>query len=124
MSRVRGRDTKPELFVRSLVHRLGFRFRLHGKFLPGKPDLVFASKRKVVFVHGCFWHSHAHCKRARTPSSNREYWESKLARNRKRDSQNRRAITNLGWSSLVIWECQTNHPEALAGLLLDFLEHV
>src|ERR1700738_465508 len=102
MSRIRSRDTKPELVVRSLVHKLGYRFRLHRKDLPGKPDLVFASRHKVIFVHGCFWHAHD-CRVAHTPRSNATYWGPKLERNQARDKKNLAALTALGWNPLVIW---------------------
>src|SRR5258706_15149801 len=99
MRRIRSKGMLPELAVRSMVHRMGFRFRLHRKDLPGKPDLVFASRRKVVFVHGCFWHSHD-CKYSHTPKSNLEYWMAKLARNRMRDHKTIEALTTAGWKPL------------------------
>ena len=104
MRRVHGKGTKPELAVRSLVHRLGYRYRLHDKKLPGKPDLVFPSRRKVILVHGCFWHQHS-CKNV-TPASNTEFWEPKLRRNVLRDSDNSKALTRAGWKVLTVWECQ------------------
>ena len=122
MSLVRSRDTKPELFVRSLTHRLGYRFRLHSKRLPGRPDLVFASKQKVIYVHGCFWHSHRNCENARIPKSRKKFWEGKLSANKLRDGNNLRAIKRLGWSYLVLWECQLARPEALAGRIIEFLD--
>ncbi len=124
MRAVRGKDTKPEWVVRRLVHRLGYRYRLHVTDLPGKPDLVFPARRKVVFVHGCFWHQH-HCKRGnRTPASNVEYWRAKLQRNRQRDAAHRRALRRAGWSVMVIWECQTRAAglERLSRRLVRFLE--
>jgi DNA mismatch endonuclease (patch repair protein) len=105
MRRVRGKGTKPELTVRRLVHHLGYRYRLHDKRLPGKPDLVFPSRRKVILVHGCFWHQHA-CKNV-TPSSNTDFWQPKLRRNVLRDAENRKALTREGWKVLTVWECQT-----------------
>lgn len=105
MSRVHSRDTKPELFVRSAVHRAGFRFRLHRKDLPGSPDLVFARYKIAVFVDGCFWHWHG-CKRSRMPATNQEYWEKKIKRNVERDRANLKALEELGWSPIVIWECE------------------
>ncbi|MBY5533814.1 DNA mismatch endonuclease Vsr [Rhizobium leguminosarum] len=120
MGRVRSKDTKPEMAVRRCAHRLGYRFRLHRKDLPGNPDIVFPGKRKVIFVHGCLWHLH-NCKRARIPQSNTEFWEAKLRRNAERDA---RAIENLqkdGWSVLVIWECEVRSDESIAEQLHGFL---
>lgn len=120
MSKVRGRDTKPELAVRRLVHRLGFRYRLYGRGLPGKPDLVFRSKRKIIFIHGCFWHQHR-CKRGTRPVTNTGFWTAKLDRNLSRDRANMRALKLLGWSILVIWECEVKHEGRLAKRLTRFL---
>jgi DNA mismatch endonuclease (patch repair protein) len=106
MRRIRSKGMRPELMVRSLVHKMGFRFRLHRNDLPGKPDLVFVSQRKVIFVHGCFWHAHD-CRVAHTPKSNAAYWGPKLERNRARDKKNLAALAVSGWKSLVIWECET-----------------
>jgi len=107
MASVRATDTSPELTVRRIVHGLGFRFRLHQAGLPGKPDLVFASRRKIIFVHGCFWHRHS-CDGGRSmPTSNRKYWMTKLERNRLRDRKVRSELRRAGWSVLTIWECQT-----------------
>ncbi len=107
MKRVRSENTKPELIVRKLAHGLGYRFRLHRKDLPGKPDLVFVGRRKVVFVHGCFWHQHT-CKRgARKPATRREYWLAKLDRNVARDKAVVRQLRRLGWGVMVVWDCQT-----------------
>jgi len=107
MGRVRSENTKPEMIVRSLAHRMGYRFRLHRKDLPGKPDLVFAGRRKIIFVHGCFWHQH-NCKRgARKPATRRKYWLAKLGRNVARDKSTVRKLRRLGWGVMAIWECQT-----------------
>ncbi|MCC6158677.1 MAG: DNA mismatch endonuclease Vsr [Deltaproteobacteria bacterium] len=124
MRAVRGKNTQPELIVRRMAHRLGFRFRLHGAGLPGKPDLVFAGRRKVVFVHGCFWHQHAakSCRKAKTPRSNEEFWHSKLARNVKRDSENIKLLRTGGWDVLVLWECQIGDTGWLERRLRKFLE--
>jgi DNA mismatch endonuclease (patch repair protein) len=123
MSRIRAKDTEPELRVRSLVHRMGYRFRLHGAKLPGKPDMVFPSRRKVIFIHGCFWHRHpAQCTLARLPKSRMEFWGPKLEANRLRDQRNRRALTKLGWKSLVIWECQLAKMDQVAAKIAKFLE--
>src|SRR6266853_6686992 len=103
MQAVKSKDTAPELLVRSLAHRLGYRFRLHRKDLPGKPDLVFPGRRKVIFVHGCFWHQHKGCREGRLPGTRREYWEPKLVRNQERDAQSEAALKSLGWAVLTLW---------------------
>jgi len=121
MRQVKSRDTKPELVVRSLAHKLGYRFRLHRRDLPGVPDLVFVSRRKVIFVHGCFWHGH-HCARGdRQPKSNCDYWQKKIAKNKERDRLHRRQLRGLGWDVLVIWECQLRDENKLAQKLINFL---
>lgn len=120
MRRIRSKGMLPELAVRSLVHRMGYRFRLHRKDLPGKPDLVFVSRRKVIFVHGCFWHAHD-CKMAHKPKSNADYWAPKLARNRTRDARNIETLTAVGWKSLIIWECETEVDKRLAQRIKTFL---
>lgn len=106
MSRIRCKDTKPELIVRSLLHRMGFRFRVNRKDLPGKPDLTLAKYRTVIFVHGCFWHRHKHCKGATTPSTRREFWEKKFNGNVARDRRNSRKLQKEGWKVLILWECE------------------
>jgi DNA mismatch endonuclease (patch repair protein) len=123
MRRIRSANTKPELVVRSLAHRLGYRFRLHRRDLPGCPDLVFPSKRKVIFVHGCFWHQHRGCIDGRIPKSNISYWIPKLANNKKRDKKNRSKLTAIGWKCLEIWDCQTGDSRNLTRLLRAFLGH-
>ena len=115
MALVRSTDTGPEMVVRRLVHSLGYRYRLHRKDLPGRPDLTFPSRRKVLFVHGCFWHQHSCSRGARIPATSREYWVRKLQRNVARDKRVRRELRKLGWSSLVVWECQTK-PRRLGRL--------
>lgn len=120
MRAVKGADTKPEMAVRRMLHRLGYRYRLHAAGLPGKPDLVFPSRRKVIFVHGCFWHQHR-CPAAARPASRREYWDAKLDRNVQRDRRNRRLLRALGWRTLVVWECQLRAPSRLERRLVDFL---
>lgn len=122
MGLIKSRNTAPEKIVRSLAHRLGYRYRLHDKALPGHPDLVFAGKRKVIFVHGCFWHRHNHCRLARLPKSRPEFWVPKLERNKTRDAVQRRALTRMGWESLVIWECELRDPAAVMFKMLMFLE--
>ena len=104
MSRVRGTDTKPEMVIRRLVHSMGYRYRLHAKHLPGCPDMVFPGLRKIVFVHGCFWHQHPGC--GRRPKSKLGFWLKKLSRNRERDQQNQQRLRRQGWRILIVWECQ------------------
>lgn len=120
MRAIRSKDMQPELKVRSLVHKLGYRFRLHRKDLPGKPDLVFGPRRKVIFVHGCFWHSHT-CKAAHIPKSNQEYWGPKLERNKIRDGRNIEALEANGWRALVIWECEARDEGGLKKRVTAFL---
>lgn len=121
MSLVKSKDTKPELFIRKFIHSKGFRFRIHDKRLPGKPDIVLKKYRTVVFVHGCFWHGHksTKCKLARIPKSNVEFWSTKIANNAIRDSRNKRALRKLGWKVLQIWECQVKSPAMLNKLIND-----
>ena len=122
MSRVCGKDTTLEILVRRLVHALGYRFRLHAKDLPGKPDIVFRSRRKCIFVHGCFWHGH-NCRHGRVlPISNTGYWLPKLEKNRARDKKNLRRLRKEGWEPFVVWECQTRDLEKLIARLAAFLE--
>lgn len=123
MARVRSKNTRPELTVRRLVHRMGYRYRLHRKDLPGCPDLVFPSLRKVVFVHGCFWHQHPNpeCTLARMPKSRPEFWRPKLEGNRQRDSRQQEQLLDLGWRFLVVWECETRDMPRLAAKLSLFL---
>jgi len=106
MSRIKSKDTKPELIVRSLLHRMGYRFRLHRKDLPGKPDIVLPKYKTVVFVHGCFWHRHPNCKYAYTPKSRQEFWKKKFRDNVKRYRAIAKELRNSGWKVLVVWECQ------------------
>jgi DNA mismatch endonuclease (patch repair protein) len=124
MGRIRGKDTSPELAVRRIVHRLGFRFRLHRKDLPGRPDLVFPRLHSVIFVHGCFWHRHPdpNCRLARLPKSRLDFWEPKLTANQRRDLCNQDALGADGWRVLVVWECELKHKEQLENALKDFLE--
>jgi DNA mismatch endonuclease (patch repair protein) len=122
MRAIRSKGMRPELAVRHLVHRMGYRYRLHKKDLPGKPDLVFAPRRKIIFLHGCFWHAHKNCKVAHVPKSNPEYWRPKLERNQARDEKNIESLAANGWKSLVIWECETRTQETLRNRLLDFLQ--
>ena len=123
MSRVRGKDTTPERKVRSLLFAMGYRFRLHRKDLPGNPDIVFPGRKCVIFVHGCFWHGHDCARGARVPKNNRDYWVAKIARNVERDRKNQAALSALGWSVLVLWECGMRDDASLERLLRDFLEN-
>lgn len=116
MALVRGRDTKPEMRVRKALHAAGLRYRLHDRRLPGVPDLVFPSRRIILFVHGCFWHRHPGCAAARLPKSRLDFWEPKLAGNVERDKRNRAALEAAGWEVMVIWECETRNPQRLAAL--------
>ena len=121
MQRIRSKDTNPELALRSLIHRLGYRFRLHRKNLPGKPDMVFPSRRKVIFVHGCFWHQHPECKEGRVPGSRLEYWEPKLQRNQQRDIAAQAALKEQGWRFLVVWECELKDAAIARRKVTQFL---
>jgi len=121
MSRIRGKHTRPEMAVRRLVHGMGFRYRLHRRDLPGSPDLVLPRHRKVILVHGCFWHSHAGCRAGRVPASNTGYWEPKLRRNVERDAASQEALQLAGWAVLVVWECQTRKAADLGDRLGAFL---
>lgn len=121
MARIRGKNTRPELAVRSLAHRLGYRFRLHRRDLPGTPDLVFPGRRKVVFVHGCFWHRHSGCKRAAMPTDRQTYWQAKFDGNVERDIRKEIQLMAAGWEVLVIWECEIRNVEDVAPRLREFL---
>ena len=114
MARVRSKDTEPEMAVRRLVHGMGYRYRLHGRRLPGRPDMVFASRKKVIFVHGCFWHRHADCRLARLPKSKLDFWLPKLERNRERDREVQEELRRRDWAVLVVWECEVSDLESLA----------
>lgn len=122
MSRVRGKDTGPEMTVRRLVYQAGYRYRLHGQHLPGKPDLVFVTRKKVIFVHGCFWHGHDCPRGGRQPKANAEYWHSKIQRTRKRDAMNIAKLEESAWKVLVIWECQLKNIEDVKLALFQFLD--
>ena len=123
MSRVRSRDTKPEMIVRRLTHALGYRYRLHSRKMPGQPDLVFPGRKKVIFVHGCFWHRHDEtCPLTRWPKSRLDFWVPKLEQNKQRDLRNQQNLSELGWTFLVVWECQIKDREALAQRIIQFLE--
>src|SRR5262245_7387705 len=111
MRAIRGKDTKPELVVRKLLFSMGYRYRLHRRDIVGSPDIVFISKRRAIFVHGCFWHNHRNCRIAHVPDS--PFWKEKLAKNRKRDRSVQRSLESVGWGWLVVWECQLSNPPNL-----------
>ncbi len=121
MAKIKSRDTTPEMTVRRLVHSFGFRYRLHQKDLPGKPDLVFRSRKKVIFVHGCFWHGHSCTSGSNQPSSNIEYWKNKLYRNKAKDKKDIKALKQMGWEVLVLWECEIKNTTLLLKKLKSFL---
>ncbi len=119
--RISRKDTKPEIALRSLLHRAGYRYRLHSSVLPGKPDLIFSSLKAVIFVHGCFWHQHLGCVDGHVPGSRTDYWGPKLARNVERDRQVRRKLRALGWRVMVVWECELKSPEKVLRKAVKFL---
>ncbi|WP_284506433.1 DNA mismatch endonuclease Vsr [Caballeronia sp. GAWG1-5s-s] len=122
MGRIRATDSKPELIVRKLVFSMDFRYRLHGRKLPGRPDLVFPGRKKVIFVHGCFWHRHTECALARLPKSRLDFWGPKLEGNRLRDQRVLHELDAMGWRSLVVWECELKDKGALSTRIREFLE--
>jgi DNA mismatch endonuclease (patch repair protein) len=121
MQQVKGKDTKPEKIVRSLLHALGYRFRLHRKDLPGTPDIVFPSRRLALFVHGCFWHGHG-CKIGQLPKSRLDYWGPKIEANRERDTRKEAVLAASGWTPVVVWQCELNEQDALAERLQQLLD--
>lgn len=122
MSKVKGKDTRPEMTVRRTLHRLGCRYRLHRKDLPGSPDIVMPSRKLVLFVHGCFWHRHENCKMASTPKTREEFWDAKFDANMARDRRNTESLEQMGWRVEVIWECETKKPERLLKVLTNLLD--
>ena len=124
MSRIRSENTKPEITVRSLIHKMGYRFRLHRNDLPGKPDIVLPKYNVVIFVHGCFWHRHPGCKYAYTPKSRQEYWKSKFKQNIKRHKKTAKELEDLGWQIIIIWECELRNMEKLKKVLLKKINSV
>ncbi len=122
MSRVSDKNTKPEIVVRSLLHKMGYRFRLHRKDLPGKPDITLPKYKKVIFVHGCFWHGHPGCSRSKRPATNQEFWREKLDKNIERDKVSVNALGQLGWEVLTVWSCEVKNTNKLKIKLLSFLE--
>ena len=121
MRKVRRRDTGPEMIVRRLLHREGYRFRLQAGDLPGRPDIVFRGRRKVIFVHGCFWHRHEGCKRTTTPKTRREFWADKFTANRKRDAVAVSCLKQAGWEVAIVWACETGDEDGLKNRLAAFL---
>jgi len=121
MRKIRSKDTKPEMRIRKLLFGLGYRFRLHRKDLPGKPDIVFTGRKRVIFVHGCFWHQHQDCREGRLPGSRQEYWIPKLKNNISRDQKHTVELQKLGWKVLVIWECQITNIDRTEDMMLKFL---
>ncbi len=122
MSQIKGHNTAPEIYVRKVLHSLGYRFRLHVDRLPGKPDIVLPRHKKVVFVHGCFWHGHKRCNRSKRPASNKKFWNEKIDKTIKRDTRIRRQLKTLGWDVLVIWQCQTKKEDFVKSRLMQFLK--
>lgn len=122
MSRVRSEDTKPEMLVRRVVHGMGYRYRLHVQGLPGRPDLVFPGRGKIIFVHGCFWHRHGSCKNTRWPKSKLDFWKPKLEANNRRDRANEKALRAMGWKVMVLWECQLQDMAWVSKRIRRFLD--
>ncbi len=122
MSRVSSKNTKPELVVRSLLHNMGYRFRLHRNDLPGKPDITLPKYKKIIFVHGCFWHGHIDCPRAKRPTTNKKFWNEKLNKNIERDKITVNNLKQLGWDVLTVWTCEVKDTEKLRNKLLSFIE--
>ena len=127
MQKIKSFNTKPEIILRKLIFSMGYRYRIHYKKLPGKPDIVFPGKKKVIFVHGCFWHQHnaINCRFKHNPKSNKVYWDEKFKKNNERDKRNQLKLKNLGWRYLIIWECEIKkkNPETLSKNLITFLEN-
>jgi len=119
MAAVKHKDTQPELIVRSIAHRLGYRFRIHRRDLPGRPDLAFPRYRLALFVHGCFWHRHEGCKRTTTPKTNHDFWQVKFAANIARDARKTHELESQGWRVCIIWECQTSDPQLIKSILIE-----
>jgi DNA mismatch endonuclease (patch repair protein) len=122
MALVKSKDTGPEMIVRRLVYSLGYRYRLHSTKLVGKPDLVFASRKKVIFVHGCFWHRHSGCKHATTPATRQDYWLTKFSRTVERDKRTIDELKNIGWDVFIIWECEVKNTNQIISAIINFLE--
>ena len=125
MSKISGKNTKPEIIIRKIAHNLGYRFRLHKKDLPGTPDLAFPKYKKVIFVNGCFWHGHSKCSRSKLPTTRKKFWKEKIAGNKKRDKASKIKLKNLGWDYLVIWQCeiQKSNYDLIANKIQNFLSN-
>lgn len=121
MRAVKGQNTAPEMLVRRMIFAMGFRYRIHRADLPGKPDIAFIGRKKVIFVNGCFWHGHECSRGARTPKQNTSYWVQKIARNKFRDQTNQTALISMGWQFMVIWECELKQPESIRERIMEFL---
>lgn len=122
MSKVRSKDTAPELLVRRLVFGMGYKYRLHVADLPGKPDIVMSGRKKIIDVRGCFWHGHRRCKYGKLPKSHKVFWAAKIERNRERDKENARHLKRLGWQVLIVWQCELKRPEEARTKLYEFIE--
>ena len=124
MRRITGKDTKPELIVRTLLHRAGYRFKANDKTLPGRPDLVLPKYDMVIFIHGCFWHRHKNCKQASTPKTNQAFWQEKFSNNQRKDARAKRQLNALGWRVMTIWECRVmKHPQTVLARIIRRLEN-
>jgi DNA mismatch endonuclease (patch repair protein) len=121
MAAVKARDTAPEIQLRRMIHAMGYRYRLHGKDLPGRPDLIFPARRKIIFVHGCFWHHHANCSGGRMPKTRADFWSTKLQRNVSRDEEVESSLRKLGWDVLVVWECELRGLDLVRERVVRFL---
>lgn len=124
MSRIRSKNTKPEIDLRSCLHAAGFRFRIHRKDLPGKPDIVLPKYKTVIFVHGCFWHYHANCNEGRIPSTNSKFWQTKLSKTIERDVSHQAALTAAGWQVIIIWECELEGKQRLERTLQSLIDKI
>lgn len=122
MSQISGKNTKPEILVRSLLHRMNYRFRIHKKDLPGQPDICLPKHKKIIFVHGCFWHGHKNCPRSQRPTTNVEFWNKKIDGTIERDKENIEGLKQLGWQTLTIWTCEIKNQDALKNKLISFIE--
>ncbi len=122
MGKVKSKDTTPEVYIRRLLHSLDYRYRIHYKLAPGTPDLAFPSRRKAILIHGCFWHGHRNCKKARLPKSNAEFWKEKIQRNRARDRKIENALRKQGWSVTTVWQCELNRGLDALSKIIQFLD--
>jgi len=121
MKSIKGKDTKPEIAVRSIVHRMGYRFRVNQGMLPGNPDIVLKKHKKVIFVNGCFWHGHLKCRRSRLPTSNENYWKNKIIKNMARDKKQIKLLHNQGWNTLVVWTCEIQDKKKISEKIANYL---